>query len=204
MENAKSVKEKVMSKDKYIFVIDTDKYAGNFEREMCACLTGQIGQCEVGIEESIKFRKEVGEDMYELMDEIVEQRPDADHGWFRPCGIYPTPGYFGDGWGGSFKDGEEEQAQKHHVEACISYAKSGFGDKKFLKMAEQPFTKSDCNQSVAIYFHKKPSQKVIGLMKLRAMEFLKGVDRIMHDPRTMKISGFRLIKETTTTEEVEA
>ncbi len=31
----------------YLFVIDTDTYAGNFEREMCAYVTGQIGECEV-------------------------------------------------------------------------------------------------------------------------------------------------------------
>jgi len=26
----------------YIFVIDTDSYAGNFERDMCAFLTGRV------------------------------------------------------------------------------------------------------------------------------------------------------------------
>ena len=32
------------TKMKYLFVIDTDSYAGNFEREMCAYLTNQIGE----------------------------------------------------------------------------------------------------------------------------------------------------------------
>lgn len=50
-----------MSK-KYSFIIDTNSYAGNFEREMCAYLTGQVGDCGVGDEhiESLKeqFPKE--------------------------------------------------------------------------------------------------------------------------------------------------
>ena len=34
--------------DSIAFVIDTKQYAGNFEREMCAHITGHIGECEVG------------------------------------------------------------------------------------------------------------------------------------------------------------
>ncbi|KKK83825.1 hypothetical protein LCGC14_2789530, partial [marine sediment metagenome] len=34
--------------DSWIFIIDTDSYAGNFEREMCAYITGRVGECGVG------------------------------------------------------------------------------------------------------------------------------------------------------------
>ena len=34
----------------YGFIVDTDSYAGNFEREMCAYMTGHIGECSVGEE----------------------------------------------------------------------------------------------------------------------------------------------------------
>ena len=30
------------------FVVKTNEYTGNFEREMCAFVTGRIGECEVG------------------------------------------------------------------------------------------------------------------------------------------------------------
>ena len=40
----------VMMETKY-FVVDTDTYAGNFEREMCAFMTGITGACGVGKEE---------------------------------------------------------------------------------------------------------------------------------------------------------
>lgn len=33
---------------KYILVADTNQYAGNFERELCAYITGQYGECSVG------------------------------------------------------------------------------------------------------------------------------------------------------------
>lgn len=40
----------------YSIVIKTNQYAGNFERELCAHLTGIVGECEVGeeyVDESI-------------------------------------------------------------------------------------------------------------------------------------------------------
>jgi len=43
--------------EKHSFIIDTNEYAGNFEREMCAYCTGQIGDCGVGEEEAEKFEK---------------------------------------------------------------------------------------------------------------------------------------------------
>ncbi len=73
----------------YIFVIDTEQYSGNFEREMCAYCTGRYGQCEVGREESKIFEDEVG-DPYELFDFIIE-RSDDDNGCMRPVSIWPTP-----------------------------------------------------------------------------------------------------------------
>ena len=39
--------EKINSK---MIIIDTDTYAGNFERELCAYVTGIVRDCEVGIE----------------------------------------------------------------------------------------------------------------------------------------------------------
>lgn len=38
-------------------VVDTDSYAGNFERELCAYVTGQFGECSVG-EDAVKLFSE--------------------------------------------------------------------------------------------------------------------------------------------------
>ncbi len=44
----------------WIFVIDTNQYAGNFERTMCAYCTGMIGDCEVGIDLAQEFYDDFG------------------------------------------------------------------------------------------------------------------------------------------------
>jgi len=74
----------------YAVIVRTDSYAGNFERELCAHLTGQIGECEKGkeyIDPSIKT----------IFDSYVTRKPD-DHGCWRPVslgGCTLTAGYSG-------------------------------------------------------------------------------------------------------------
>ncbi len=67
------------------FVVDTDTYAGNFERYMCAYMTGIVGGCGVGdkyVDESIeeKFKIEIAQ----VCD---------DNGCYRPCSITGTKKY---------------------------------------------------------------------------------------------------------------
>lgn len=63
---------------KFAVVIKTDSYAGNFEREMCAHLTGCVGECEVG---------------KDYVDEIIKEkfnnvRDEADdNGCYRPVAL---------------------------------------------------------------------------------------------------------------------
>ena len=60
-KNTIKEKEDKMTDDKaWIFVIDTDKYAGNFEREMCAFMTGIIGECGIGVEEAQLYYEQTG------------------------------------------------------------------------------------------------------------------------------------------------
>jgi len=79
----------------YVLCIDTDAYAGNFERPMTAFITGVIGECGVGLEAMHYFFERVEEDGYEeearWFDEFVTQESD-NHGTHRPCSIYLTPG----------------------------------------------------------------------------------------------------------------
>lgn len=79
----------------WAIVIDTDKYAGNFEREMCAFCTGCTGECGVGEETSAMFYADlcIDEDDYDnplRFDNIISQQPD-DHGCCRPVSITPGP-----------------------------------------------------------------------------------------------------------------
>ena len=61
---------------KYAIVIKTDTYAGNFEREMCAYLTGHIGECQVG-------KELVNEEIKELFNGFIQDEAD-DYGCNRP------------------------------------------------------------------------------------------------------------------------
>ncbi len=81
---------------RHMFVVDTDKYSGNFEREMCAYMTGHIGDCEVGEEEAKLFR-EFHTDLPDGLPGII--KVSDDHGCFRPCVIMPTPGFVNNGNG---------------------------------------------------------------------------------------------------------
>lgn len=69
----------------WFFVIKTNKYAGNFERQMCAYITGVIGGCGVGAREQQAFCAEVGD--YDKFMEFVELLP-HDDGCCRPASIF--------------------------------------------------------------------------------------------------------------------
>jgi len=74
-----------MSKE-YLFIVDTNSYAGNFERQMCAYMTGCYGECEVGESESCIFEQEVDDcELKEELDNIITQR--SENGCARPVEI---------------------------------------------------------------------------------------------------------------------
>ena len=81
----------------YVLVVDTDSYAGNFERELTAYCTGQIGECEKGSRQAQDFRDFMPW-LDNPFDDIVTQRGD-DRGTMRPTAIYPTPGRTNNGTG---------------------------------------------------------------------------------------------------------
>ena len=190
----------------YIFVIDTDTYAGNFEREMTAYMSGQIGECEVGKERKDVFVEEVGDE--HLFDNLITSRSD-DHGCFRPCAIWPTPGWFNNGMGGHFRDGQEDEAKEDHRQMCIEESKKHGGD-HWLESADAPLVKHDAYLSVAIFMGKKPSKDEIKLLKERALKWSSYVaeQKAIAEGEycfleSGAISGFRLLHEETTETELE-
>ena len=63
----------------YGFLIKTDSYAGNFEREMCAYITGVVGECGVG-------KQYKNEEVANLFYENISFVPD-EHGCSRPVSM---------------------------------------------------------------------------------------------------------------------
>src|SRR6202008_721502 len=73
----------------YFVVIKTNDYAGNFEREMTAFCTGQVGECGVGESKAEDYHDEETVDF----DGYLAWEAD-DRGCHRPCSIYDD----GDGY----------------------------------------------------------------------------------------------------------
>ncbi|GAG53416.1 unnamed protein product, partial [marine sediment metagenome] len=65
-----NIGRKDMNLKHYLFVIDTNRYSGNFEREMCAYMTGQLQECRRGDELAEIAEKEIPEEV-EQFEEII-------------------------------------------------------------------------------------------------------------------------------------
>lgn len=200
----------------FVFIIDTEQYAGNFDRQMCAYLTGIYGECGVGKGLAEEFLAQEGMETLRLFEEHVDNAPD-NHGTLRPTSIWPTPGWFNNGHGGSFKDDgqHEEEAQAHFNNAVQRHADDLLRTyshmpsyawqerKRYLKENEgKKFKKWPAYQSVAIFFHKRPPDELIAIMKRRVEDFVYYMKTRMW-PTYITVTGFRLIEQKVVqTEEV--
>jgi hypothetical protein len=194
------------------FIIDTNKYAGNFEREMCAYLTGVIGECGVG------------NDLMNINTKIngVIQQPD-DNNFFRPCSIYPTPNYYNNGLGFQYQEGEEELAllkykeyvikeetkwmeleENHRGKNVPTWTDSAIDNsiKRRKEKIKDVSNKTQVDkypsyQSVIIFFKDDSlTEEVMNIMKERAYMFLeKKVGKMFnyHPDLDIKIEKFRVV-----------
>lgn len=65
---------------KYLFVIDTDSYTGNFEREMTAYLTG-LHNYTHGEEEAVIAIDEISKELNDFVESCHVGHVDEEHGW---------------------------------------------------------------------------------------------------------------------------
>ncbi len=202
--------------DHYLFVIDTDTYAGGFERQMCAYLTGQVGECGVGKENTKLAEQEIPEAVSRL-EEMIKQIPD-EHGCNRPVSIFPTLGWFNHGAGGHFRDGQEEEAlvdYKKKIKENFEKAHESYIKEHHEKVRAESQQKIDeanaltkvkkfpAYMSVAIYFYEIPDKGLIDLMKQRAKDIsTKGVGLKGYEDK-VNVTGFRLLEQRTVYKEVE-
>jgi len=70
----------------YSFIVDTDSYAGNFEREMTAYVTGVVGDCGVGSQEAVLFWEDNPDIV--LYDKMYQK---SDDNCDRPCAMENNP-----------------------------------------------------------------------------------------------------------------
>lgn len=134
-----------------VFVVDTDKYSGNFEREMCAFITGQVGECGVG--DNIAEEEAPNIKNLQWFEDNVAQEAD-EYECLRPASIWPTLGRFNDGYGGHHDDTPEVRA---------SLGKYG--------TAKHP-----AYESVAVFLEELPPQEVLTEMVERAKAYCEQTD----------------------------
>lgn len=201
--------------DHYLFVIDTDTYAGSFERQMCAYVTGQIGECEVGKENAELAMQEIP-DVVARLEELIESVPDED-GCHRPVSIFPTPGWFNHGMGCDFRDGQEEEALEDYKQRVREYnekAPEAYVESlrdKVRAESQQEIDKANAltavqkypaYRSVAIYFHTIPDNDLIKLMKQRTRDIATRGVGLKGFEQTIGIEGFRFLEQHTTYKEL--
>lgn len=93
-----------------VFIIDTEQYAGQFERSMCAYLTGQPGDSDMDAEELSAFQAEVLPSLAAQLASLVGRFTD-ESGATWPVDIVPTPCWFNHGLGGHYRDTPEAEAK---------------------------------------------------------------------------------------------
>lgn len=153
-------------------VVDTEQYSGNFEREMCAYITGQVGECSVG-EDWVEMYGETIRHLDWWRDHIVERADDSESPCYRPVTIYPTEGWFNNGVGFHYRaDNPGQQTVK-----CPAY------------------------MSVAIFTDAIPPDEVLEEFIERAREFcsqylaLKGeISSFVYEKENLTFTGIRIIK----------
>lgn len=201
-----------------LFVIDTDQYSGNFERNMCAFLTGIVGDCGVGSEKANNYPEVEG----------VLQQPN-EHGTMRPCAIYETPGYYNNGLGFQFKAGQEAEALEkykayvredeakwaeieeghrgNNVPTWTDEAIDNSIARRKIKIAETEkktkVFKYPAYQSVVIYFENGVlTPELIDTLKARAVEYVKTYSISKWNKTKIAIEGFRHISTEVKTTEI--
>ena len=134
---------------KSVVVFDTNQYAGSFERELCAFVTGQVGECGVGAKTAESVRDTL-QHLAWYLDHVASEAD--DRGVFRPAALWPTPGRFNDGYGTFHDDTPEVRAKLE-------------GD---CATAQFP-----AYESVAIFVAELPPEDVLAEMVARAQAFCK-------------------------------
>ena len=204
----------------HILIIDTEQYAGNFERDLCAYITGQTGECGVGAEYSLNY-----EDDFQFSqwwgEHIVHMPDDEEYPCHRPCAIWATPGWFNNGMGSHYRDTPEneviatevaieamkayhykrvEAAKKRIVNQDFETTQNGWTEEACLHVLEQydndmermkTLHKAPAYQSVAIFVNEMPPEDVWKDFIKRAHEFAQAYEEIEGKSINLTITGFR-------------
>ncbi|MDW9481301.1 hypothetical protein GOB57_21890 [Sinorhizobium meliloti] len=200
-------------------IIDTESYAGNFERELCAYATGQVsaGSYARGIVEA--FATDIRH-LEWWSAHIVHERDD-DYGEVL-VSLVPTPGWFNDGGGGHHRDSSTDTADAvaartrvaHERAIGVFQRKLEIGDfdggawtrekceseiqrrQQELAALSVPRTRCPAYLSVAIFVDEFPPAEVWDEFVERAKTFAENYPAITKSAfaKPFNITGFRKLE----------
>lgn len=182
----------------YVFVIDTDEYSGNFERELGAFCTGILGESGVGEENAVLFHRDCPH-MVELMERLITADYDPEDDNALPYRIWPTPGFWNDGMGSEWPDSAwgSPEAIEQYRKSIRDYQERPGGLLEINAETVLP-GRHPSYQSVAIFFSTRPTDDVLQFLVARARAY-KPLSKFDSE---FKILGFRLLETVTESREV--
>ena len=183
------------------FIIDGNADLANRAGEVCGYITGQKADDD-GLNSFAVQMEDYCPKEFEQLEQIIDY--EVSGGFDCPWGLWPTPGLFSDGYGGIYSgDTSEEDFYAGFVGnvkkrwECSKYLPKELVEQKIHDAIQGGPKKSGVNNSIAIYFMKKPSSELIDLMKKRAEEL------IANEFPKARITGYRFITRHITIKDVE-
>lgn len=197
----------------WIFVVDTNQYAGNFERDMTAFVTGVWGDCEVGKKTANDFKEQHPEYLdvrkFSIFWDMMVQVPD-ENGCKRPCSLWDNPKWFNDGLGHFYKRNSYNvtEVTKKYLESWVAM-KEKYGDKYSEDdLAKQKWVKCPAYLSVAMFFREQPSLDDFNFLCKRVNKFVAEKPSCLYFDflkvdNQFVIENFRIIKKVVRTFQTE-
>lgn len=182
------------------FVVDTDTYAGNFERSLLAYVTGQKQDNFHDFDEKTadRVRDELPPDVSAYFENNIGWGLDDldDVPMMSRCVVHHTPGWFSHGRGGHYKDGQEHEAFEDYKKRIVE-------DKKLHPGYDLHWSptliKCPSYQSVAIFLNEVPPPEILSIMKARSVAFCKDhLDIMGTKAPTIEVLGFRFVEQHVT------
>jgi len=203
-----------------IFIIDTEQDASRFVGEMCAYITGRVGERIRGDEYAELYEQETNTDP---IADVIDIPNGKDI--MTPWSVWSTPGWFDNGVGDYYPQGSVQEAVDDYrrrvaqertnlirqKEAILAEIKTGktianWTETKALDEIERHKREIIVAQgvtripsypaylSVAIFFGFPPCEMTTDIMKVRAFHFVDTRKQVEHKRDTINITGFRLLK----------
>lgn len=170
----------------FAFVVDTEQYAGNFERLLGAWVTGRAGECGVGEKEAASAQSAMDPTVREWLDDHA-MPVISDNGGTYYASIWATPGWFNDGLGNEWPDDSDPEVVKAKYLAARARHQPDRADAAYLG------TRYPSYKSVVVFFSHQPPPEVLAFMRRQAAAFNGRRCRGKYDG-DIKVTGSRLLK----------